>query len=276
MVQPEGDRIRTLLAKITASKVFSGSERLCRFLRFTVEAKLTNQDQLVKEYVLGREVFDRMDDYDPRLDPIVRVEARRLRSKLAQYYAGPGRADPIRLAYPKGSYLPEFQTGADAVPLRRASAKLRFVVAAAAIALIAVALVAYRATTSAPQMIAVLPAQWVWHGKDFDVSGIGIAEILSGDLANSQKAHVVAWPVVAQHRDARMPLRDLAADLRASRLLVVSVRPLDGVEKSVAVFLVDPATGEKRAAQRYVRSDVASYSSQAALAEEITRRFVAR
>src|ERR1700674_3896669 len=100
MVQPEGDRIRTLLAKITASEVFIGSERLCRFLRFTVEAKLTDQDRLVKEYVLGREVFDRTGDYDPRLDPIVRVEARRLRSKLAQYYAGPGRADSIRLAYP--------------------------------------------------------------------------------------------------------------------------------------------------------------------------------
>jgi len=265
-----------LLAKITASEVFTGSERLCRFLRFTVEAKLTGQDRMVKEYVLGREVFDRTDEYDPRLDPIVRVEARRLRSKLTQYYAGPGRADPIRLAYPKGSYLPEFQTAANMVPLRRPRAELPIVAVAAILAVLAVTAFAYRAATNAPQMIAVLPAQWVWHERDLDASGVRIAELLTGDLANGQKAHVVAWPLVEQHRDARTAMKDLATALHASRLLVVSVRPLSSAEKSIAVFLIDPVSGEKHAAQRYVRGDIASYAVQSALADEIARRFVLR
>ena len=50
----------------------------------------------------------RIDGYDPRLDPIVRVEARRLRSKLEEYYSGPGHAEQIRIEYPKGGYLPVF------------------------------------------------------------------------------------------------------------------------------------------------------------------------
>ena len=51
--------------------------------------------------VLGREVFDRGTDYDPRLDPIVRVEARRLRQRLAEYYDGRGANDPVVLTIPK-------------------------------------------------------------------------------------------------------------------------------------------------------------------------------
>ena len=81
--------VRDHLERIIADDLFSGAARLCRFLRFTVESKLAGREDQVKEFVIGREVFDRKDGYDPRLDPIVRVEARRLRAKLAEYYAGP-------------------------------------------------------------------------------------------------------------------------------------------------------------------------------------------
>src|SRR4030081_597398 len=100
------EAVRRQLDKILASGGFVNADRLCRFLRFTVEAKLKGEEAQIKEYVLGREVFDRDDRYDPRMDPIVRVEARRLRVKLDQYYDGPGRADPIRIEFPKGSYAP--------------------------------------------------------------------------------------------------------------------------------------------------------------------------
>jgi len=62
----------------------------------------------IKEQVLGLEVFDRGHDFNPRLDPIVRVQARNLRSRMARYYEGPGKYDPIRIELPKGTYVPVF------------------------------------------------------------------------------------------------------------------------------------------------------------------------
>jgi serine/threonine-protein kinase len=88
--------------------VFANSGRMSRFLRFAVEKVLSGRTSELKEYAIGVEVFDRRPDYDPRLDPVVRVEARRLRAKLSEYYdrhAGPGE---LRIRLPKGSYVPEF------------------------------------------------------------------------------------------------------------------------------------------------------------------------
>src|SRR5439155_24075392 len=113
-VQPQ--EVRAHLDRVMASKIFAESDRLRRFLRFTVESRLSAQDERVKEYVLGREVFDRNADYDPRLDPIVRVEARRLRAKLGEYYSGPGREEPIRFEYARGSYLPAFHRAHKPLP----------------------------------------------------------------------------------------------------------------------------------------------------------------
>ena len=63
----------------------------------------------LKEYAIGVDVFDRDPSYDSRIDPIVRVEARRLRQKLLTYYAGEGRTDSIRIEVPGRGYLPTFR-----------------------------------------------------------------------------------------------------------------------------------------------------------------------
>ncbi|MCP5119424.1 MAG: hypothetical protein GY953_52145, partial [bacterium] len=73
---------------------------MSRFLRFTVEKALAGHGSELKEYSIGLEVFDRLDSYDPRTDPIVRVEARRLRSKLASYYAEEGAGDKVVIELP--------------------------------------------------------------------------------------------------------------------------------------------------------------------------------
>jgi Tol biopolymer transport system component len=80
---------------------------MCHFLRFVVENSLCAGDPL-KETVIGVEVFGRAPGYDPSLEPIVRVEARRLRDKLEQYYAGQGANDSVRITLPKGGYTPAF------------------------------------------------------------------------------------------------------------------------------------------------------------------------
>ena len=82
---------------------------LCRFLRYVVEETLAERAEAIKEYTLGVEVFERGDTFDPREDPIVRVQARNLRMRLARYYAGPGANDPVRIAVPKRTYVPVFE-----------------------------------------------------------------------------------------------------------------------------------------------------------------------
>jgi TolB-like protein len=63
----------------------------------------------VKEYTVGVEAFGRPADYDPKIDPIVRVQARRLRAKLDEYYATEGATDTVRITLPKGGYVPVFE-----------------------------------------------------------------------------------------------------------------------------------------------------------------------
>ena len=100
--------VRAELTKILHSGEFIRRPQLQRFLRFVVEEELAGRGAQLKEYVLGVGVFGRPADFDPRVDSLVRVEARRLRAVLESYYAAEGRSDPLRIEIQKGSYLPSF------------------------------------------------------------------------------------------------------------------------------------------------------------------------
>ena len=102
--------IREQLSRILESPVFSLSTRLSRFLRFVVETSLAGQEHTLKEYVIGTEVYDRMPPYHPSQDSIVRTEARRLRSKLKEYYATEGTDDLIFIYFRIGSYIPVYSS----------------------------------------------------------------------------------------------------------------------------------------------------------------------
>ena len=105
---PAEEAVRSELARLIAEERFANSPTLIRFLQYTVVESLAGRGHQLKEIVLGREVFDRGSDFDPRLDPIVRVQAGKLRAKLAEYYESRGAADPVRIEFPKGSYAPRF------------------------------------------------------------------------------------------------------------------------------------------------------------------------
>jgi hypothetical protein len=100
------DRIRRQLTRLTTHRLFVRSARVRRFLEFTIEAHLAGNADQLKEYILGVEVFDRPATYDPRIDPIVRVEARRVRAKLRAFYESDGVGDDLIIDYPRGSYVP--------------------------------------------------------------------------------------------------------------------------------------------------------------------------
>jgi hypothetical protein len=110
---PPGDATReqvlAALERILASEEFVGSSQLSSFLRHVVENGLSGEGQSLKESVIGLTVFNRGPGYDPKADPIVRVEARRLRARLETYYSKHGVDEPVRILLPKGGYAPVFE-----------------------------------------------------------------------------------------------------------------------------------------------------------------------
>lgn len=108
---PEAVRAQLERLRVAA---FAGSEKLFRFLGFVVEEALAGRAGTLKELVIGVELYGGGVDYDPRIDSAVRVEARRLRRKLAAYYAGPGRDDDVIVSIPTGGYAPRFHLRDDA------------------------------------------------------------------------------------------------------------------------------------------------------------------
>jgi serine/threonine-protein kinase len=97
------------LNRILASKAFRQADRLKRFLAFIVEETIAGRGERLKEFVVGVEVFGKDDSFDPRNDPIVRVQARRLRAQLARYYHEEGHDDELVIELPKGGYAPAFR-----------------------------------------------------------------------------------------------------------------------------------------------------------------------
>ncbi len=105
---PTCTEVRAQLAKILKSKGFSRSERISELLRYLVERGLQEEADRPKETVLGVELFGRTPGYDTQADPVVRVTARRLRSKLNQFYREEGQDDAVRIELPAGGYGLEF------------------------------------------------------------------------------------------------------------------------------------------------------------------------
>ena len=101
--------------------MFRRAERSSALLRFIVEQTLDGQADRLKEYTLGAEALGRGESFDPRIDPVVRAEASRLRTRLEQYYETDGGSDSVLLTLPKGTYVPQFrrsrrQRGAASAP----------------------------------------------------------------------------------------------------------------------------------------------------------------
>jgi len=109
------------IEKLTNSHSLRGSESLCRLLRYLAEHSLDHPGVALKEYQIATEILGRPTGFDPQSDSTVRVQAGRLRVKLAEYYAHEGQEDPILVELPKGSYALNFhlrpRQGSRSVPV---------------------------------------------------------------------------------------------------------------------------------------------------------------
>ncbi len=100
--------VRAQLDRILLSPEFLAPERGRRFLQYIVEETLEGRSERLKAYTIAQAVFGRDASFDAQNDPVVRIEAGRIRRALERYYLVSGSGDPVRITIPKGGYLPHF------------------------------------------------------------------------------------------------------------------------------------------------------------------------
>jgi len=105
---PTAEDVRAQLDTLLASPDLDAPARARRFLRYVVEETLAGRADRIKAYAIGTEVFERSADFDAQSDPVVRIEAGRLRRALERYYLSDGVSDPVVITIPKGAYVPHF------------------------------------------------------------------------------------------------------------------------------------------------------------------------
>jgi TolB-like protein len=114
---PQRDAILTALERLLAWSEMARSPQLAKFLDYIVRRTLDGDEQSIKAYSIAVDVLGRPADFDPQSDPIVRVQARRLRGLLDDYYRGAGASETTRISLPVGRYVPEFTIGEASAPV---------------------------------------------------------------------------------------------------------------------------------------------------------------
>jgi TolB-like protein/Tfp pilus assembly protein PilF len=188
-VEPEA-QARRQLERVLESPGFARNDRMSRFLRFVVEQHLEDKDHELKESVIAIEVFGRPADFDPRVDPVVRTEAGRLRARLSEYYVDEGKGDPLVIELPKGGYIPRFrevevkETREATAPLRSRLGTRAWIAAGLGGFAIAVALGWWRfERQAAPIAIAVLPLHNLSQDPANDYFADGLTDELIRNLS---------------------------------------------------------------------------------------------
>jgi hypothetical protein len=147
VTSPTREEVLQQLSRILDSPPLSGSARLRRLLRYVVERTCAGDGGPLGEFRIATEVFDRDTRFDSRLDSLVRVEARRLRTKLAEYYRERGASDAVIIRIPGSGFTPKFERRSPAVPQRPLpfSKRMTWRVTCALTMLIVIALIAWSA-----------------------------------------------------------------------------------------------------------------------------------
>jgi adenylate cyclase len=197
--------VRDQLARIVNGSGFVSSPRLCRFLTHIVNQTIEGDIDSLKEFSIAMEVFDRTSEYDPNIDAIVRVEARRLRAKLKVYYEeGQGAAaDPVLIGLRPGSYVPVFRW------LDTQPAKHREEIGA---------------TAPGRTSIAVLPFVNMSPEPEQDYFCDGISEEITSSLTHLSGLNVIARTSAFHFKGASIDLREVGQRLGADLVIEGSVR----------------------------------------------------
>jgi serine/threonine-protein kinase len=226
--------VQAQIDRVVKSKGFARSERLAAFLRFIVERSLDGRTGELKETSIGVEVYGRPADYDPKQDSIVRTEAVKLRTRLADYYRGEGASDAVVIELPKGGYAPTIHSRATPAMV---SLRIRWLVATGLAAMVA-GLFAWWwiAPSAASFSIAVLPFANMTGDSENDYLSDGLTEEITDRLANTH-LKVIARTTSSILRAKGYTVHEIGQKLKVGTVLEGSVRK-EGNHVKVAAQLI--------------------------------------
>jgi adenylate cyclase len=222
---PNEQEIRSQLARIIGSADFDTSERAIGFLRFVVEETLAGRDAAISQNTIAQCVFGRGDEFDPAIDPIVRMQAGRVRRSLEHYYLTAGHDDAVAITITKGSYVPTFAYRSAPPPATAPATALD-------------------ATPPAGEtwpMLFVSPLRNLTGRPDVDFIAQGLASDLAVELNRYAAISVFLAPGTgAESTGANLPRFELTGSVI-----------LRGEGLRITFHLVDKETGEQRWAQTF-------------------------
>jgi serine/threonine-protein kinase len=241
--------VRQQLARVVNSPGFVSSVRLCRFLSHIVNRTIDGDPYSLKEFSIAMEVFDRTADYDPNIDAIVRVEARRLRSKLKAYYEdGPGRSDPVLIGLRPGSYVPIFRW------LERGPQEYKEEAGAS--------IEGRRAS------IAVLPFVNMSPEPEQDYFCDGISEEIINTLTRVSGLNVIARTSAFQFKGVAVDIREVGQRLGADLVIEGSVRKA-GMQLRITAQAIHTESGHHLWSETFRRELKDIFAIQEEIAESV-------
>jgi adenylate cyclase len=263
--------IREQLVRIVNSGPFHQSQRRQRFLEYLVNETLAGRGERLKAYNVALEVFDRPDTFDPAIDPLVRIEAARLREKLREYYGTEGQSDAIHIDLPKGTYAPliEFREGEQQVKSVSKRRRRQTTVPVLALILMLGAVGAWLTRDlwgPAPEgaaehpvlgmpespAIAVLPFVNLSGDASQEYFSDGLTEDLMTALSRARDLRVLARNTTFQYKGKAEDVSKLGRELGVRYVLEGSVRRADD-DLRVTAQLVDAETGAHIWADKFDR-----------------------
>ena len=253
--------IREQLVRILNSGPFHQAQRRQRFLEYIVNEVLAGRGERLKGDNIAQAVFDRAETFDSNVDPIVRMEAGRLRDRLREYYDGDGQDDPVRIELPKGTYTPhiEFRQAPTRDPRldRAAPVKQLGMLAATVLLIITASLWGLQHWTSGPSLpdkpsVAVLPFDNIGTDPKWDRLADGMTEDIITDLSHSKDLVVIARNSTEPYKGKPIDIRQIGRDLNVKYVVEGSIQSM-GDQIRVTAQLSEAASGSQVWSERYDR-----------------------
>ncbi len=233
-LKPDAPDVRAQVDRVLLSRTFRTSPRLREFLSLTTSLAIAGRESEISQFLIATVVFKRPAElFDPQIDPIVRVEAARLRSKLREYYETEGQDDGISVQYPKGAYVPRFesrapQNTASGVPPQLSG---RFEDG-----------MANRTSSERFYRVAVLPFRNLGSRRALAYLGEAVATQVINRLASVSCVRVVSQTSSFQYASEDKDIRDIGKELGVDVVIDGAVRSV-GREVRVTSQINDTGTG---------------------------------
>lgn len=218
---PDNEAVLASLNKVLANEEFARSPRIVEFFRFIVVETIEGRSEYIKAYTIALAAFGRDEAFDPQLDPVVRVQAVRLRRMLKQYYLTDGKNDPVVIELPRGSYVPTFarQAAANSGDATEATAPSYF----------------------GPSIV-VLPFANLSSDPDQDIFADGVTEEIITRLAKYKELYVIARHTASLYGGLSLSVPKIAGELGVRYVMEGSIKRSSNVIR-VTARLVSGDTG---------------------------------